>query len=124
MFEGKYSLGGPIESPSQAVARRGCGTGWEGHLPDVPLALGGAVAGRKPEWGEGAWLCSFPQKSPKGLLAEGRVWNVLLLILRAIVHWGFMVISPLGLVLLFHVRLCVNYHLWKAEKVPTPARGG
>lgn len=66
MFEGRYSLGGPLDSPFQAVARRGCGTGWEGDLPDVPLALGGAVAGRKPEWGEGLGYALSPESCQRG----------------------------------------------------------
>lgn len=40
---------------------------------------------------------AFPRKLPKGLLAEGEVWSMLLLIPRAKVHWGAMAVSPLGL---------------------------
>lgn len=37
---------------------------------------------------------AFPRKLPKGLLAEGEVWSMLLLIPRATVHWGAMAVSP------------------------------
>lgn len=85
----------------------GRGAGWEGDLPDVPLALSGAVAGRSLS-GARKLAMLFPQKLSKGLSkVEERIWNVLLLSLRATVPWGSTAICPLGFALLFHMRLSV-----------------
>lgn len=80
-FEGRGSRGAAqshhVLSGCSLWGGRGNRDGWEGGLREV------GDAGH-----------AFPRKLPKGLLAEGEVWSMLLLIPRATVHWGTMAVSP------------------------------
>lgn len=62
----------------------------------VLLALGGCRGGNLRGEGETAWVLS-PKSLPKGLLAEGQVWNAQHVVLGPQSPGGLAVVSPLGL---------------------------
>ena len=90
MFSGRCSQRGHQESPTSfeaaALGRWGA---------RVLLALGGCSRGNLRGEGEMARALS-PKSLPKGLLAEGQVWNAQQLVLGPQSPGGLAVVSPLG----------------------------